>query len=80
MRPGISFAGVRFNFGDPEGNRRFDISALKNTAEKGGGDLEYITGKETTTRTAQSVKVVHRAIVPVTPEHMKQLKDVHFSQ
>jgi hypothetical protein len=80
MRPGISFAGVRFNFDDPEGNRRFDIGALEYAAEKGGGDLEYITRKETTTRTAQSVKVVHRAIEPMTPEHMKQLEDVHFSQ
>jgi hypothetical protein len=71
MRPGISFAGVRFNFGDPKGNRRFDIGALEYATEKGGGDLEYVMGKETTTRTAQSVKVVHRAIVPVTPEHMK---------
>jgi hypothetical protein len=59
MCPGISFAGVRFDLGDPEGNRRLGIGALEYAAEKGWGDLEYIASKETTTRAAQSIKVAH---------------------
>ena len=77
--PGISFTGVRLDLGDAEGNRRFDIGALKYAAEKGWGDFEYVASKETTTRAAQSVKVTHRAIVPVTLEHLRQLEVVHFS-
>jgi hypothetical protein len=78
--PGISFAGVRLDLGDPDGNRRLDIGALEYAAEKGWGDFEYVASKETTTRTAHSVKVAHRAIVPVTLEHLKQLEVVPFSQ
>src|SRR5665213_4118719 len=80
MCPGISFAGVRFDLGDPEGNRRLDIGALEDAAEKGWGDFEYVASKETTTRTSHSVKVTHRAIVPATLEHLKQLEVVHLSQ
>jgi len=78
MCPGISFAGVRFDLGDPQRNRRLGIGALEYAAEKGWGDLEHIASKETTTRAAQSVKVAHRAIVPVTLEHLKQLEVAHF--
>ena len=77
--PGISFAGVRLDLGDPDGNRRLGIGALEYAAEKGWGDFEYVASKETTTRTTHSVKVTHRAIVPVTLEHLKQLEVVHFS-
>jgi len=77
--PGIAFTGVRLDLGDADGNRRFDIGALKYAAEKGWGDFEYVASKETTTRTAHSVKVAHRAIVPVTLEHLKQLEVVHLS-
>ncbi len=80
VRPGISFTGVRFDLGDADGDRRFDIGALEYAAEKGWGDFEYVASKETTTRTAHSVKVTHRAIVPVTLEHLKQLEVVHLSQ
>jgi hypothetical protein len=79
MCPGISFAGVRFDLGDPEEIRRLGIGALEYATEKGWSDLEYVASKETTTRAAQSVKVAHRAIVPVTREHSKQLEVVHFS-
>ena len=78
--PGISFTGVRFDLGDADGNRRFDIGALEYAAEKGWGDFEYVASKETTTRTAHFVKVTHRAIVTVTLEHLKQLEVVHLSQ
>jgi len=78
--PGISFAGVRLDLGDADRNRRLDFGALEYAAEKGWSDFEYVASKETTTRTAHSVKVTHRAIVPVTLEHLKQLEVVHFSQ
>jgi hypothetical protein len=78
--PGISFTGVRFDLGDPQGNRRPGLGALKYAAEQGWGDLEHVAGKETATRAAQSVKVAHRAIVPVTLEQLRQLEVVHFSQ
>jgi hypothetical protein len=77
--PGISFTGVRFDLGDPQGNRRFGIGALEYAAEESWGDLEYIASKETTTRAAQSVKLAHRASVPVTLKDSKQLEVDHFS-
>ena len=60
---GITFAGGRFDLGDAEGNRRFVVVTLQDTAEQSWGDLEYVTSKETTVRETQSVKVAHRAIV-----------------
>jgi hypothetical protein len=80
VRPGITFASVRFDLGDPDGNRRPGIGALEYAAEQGWGDLEYVASKETTTRAAQPVKVAHRAIVPVTLGHSNQLEIVHYSQ
>lgn len=78
--PGISFAGVRFDLGDADGNRRPGIGALEYAAKQGWGDFEYVASKEITTGAAQSLKVAHRAIVTVTIEHLKQLEVVHFSQ
>jgi hypothetical protein len=60
---GITFAGVRFDLGDADGNRPLVVVTLQDTAEQGGGDLEYVTSKETAVRETQSVKVTHRAIV-----------------
>jgi hypothetical protein len=60
---GITFAGVRFDLGDADGNRPLVVVTLQDTAEQGGGDLEYVTSKETAVRETQSVKVAHRAIV-----------------
>jgi len=67
---GISFAGVRLDLGDADRNRRLDFGALEYAAEKGWSDFEYVASKETTTRGTHSVKVTHRAIVPVTLEHL----------
>jgi hypothetical protein len=61
--PGVTFAGIRFDFGDPDGNRRLGFGALEYAAEKGRGDLMYVASKEATAREIQSVKVTHRAIV-----------------
>jgi hypothetical protein len=61
--PGVTFAGVRFDFSDPDGNRRLGFGALEYAAEKGRGDLKYVASKETTAREIQSVKVTHRTIV-----------------
>jgi len=66
VRPGITFAGVRFDLGDTDGNRLLASSALQYTTEQSWSDLENVTSKELTARKAQFVKVDHRAIVPVT--------------
>ena len=52
MRPGIAFASVRFDLGDPDRNRGPGIGALEHAAEKGWGDFEYVTSEETTARVA----------------------------
>ena len=64
--PGITFASVRLDLGDPKGNRNPGFGSLEYAAEKSWGDFEYVASKETTTRAAQPVKVAHRPIVPVT--------------
>jgi hypothetical protein len=61
--PGVTFAGVRFDLSDPDGNRHLIIGALEYTAQKGRSDLQYVTRKETRVREIQPVKVAHRAIV-----------------
>lgn len=63
MRSGVTFARVRFDLGDPDGNRHLGIGALEYAAEKGRGDFKYVASKETTFREIQPVKVTHRAIV-----------------
>jgi hypothetical protein len=78
VRSGITFACVRFDLSNTDGNRRPSIRALEYAAEQGWRDLEDITSKEIATRKAQFVKVVHRAIVPVKQEHSVQLEVVHY--
>jgi hypothetical protein len=78
VRPGITFASVRFDLSNTDGNRRPSIRALEYAAEQGWRDLEDVTSKEIATRKAQFVKVVHRAIVPVKQEHSVQLEVVHY--
>jgi hypothetical protein len=78
VRSGITFASVRFDLSNTDGNRRPSIRALEYAAEQGWRDLEDVTSKEITARKAQFVKVVHRAIVPVKQEHSVQLEVVHY--
>jgi hypothetical protein len=79
VRSGVTFARVRFDLGDPDGNRRLAIRALEYATEKGWRDLQDVTSKKTTTRTAQSVEIAHRAIVPVTRGHPNQLATQNIS-
>jgi len=60
VRSGITFAGVRFDLGDTDGNSLLGCGALQYTAEQSWSDLEDVTSKEITARKAYSVKVVHR--------------------
>jgi len=80
VRPGITFAGVRFDLGDTDGNRLLGSGALQYTAEQSWSDLENVTSKEITVRKTQSVKVVHRSIVPVTLGRSIQLEIARYSQ
>ena len=80
VRSGITFAGVRFDLGDTDGNRLLVSGALQYTAEQSWSDLEDVTSKEITARKAQFVKVVHRAIVPVSLGRSIQPEITHYSQ
>jgi hypothetical protein len=59
VRSGITFAGVRFDLSNTDGNRRSSIRALEYAAEQSWGDLEDVTSKEITARKAQLIKVAH---------------------
>jgi len=60
VRSGITFAGVRFDLGDTDGNRLLASRALQYTAQQSWSDLEDVASKEITARRAQFVKAGHR--------------------
>jgi hypothetical protein len=59
VRPRITFARVRLDLGDTDGNRRFGIGALEHTAKQGRGHLQHVASEETTVRETHTVKVNH---------------------
>lgn len=74
VRTGITFAGVRFDLGDTDGNSLIGSRVLQYAAEQSWSDLEDVTSKEIASGKAHFVKVVHRQIVPVTLGHSNQLE------